>query len=509
MPLHYPGYNYCGPGTKNFGRKPKNRIDRACRRHDKGYKNLEDYFKWNIHDYTFLQELKKYRHEDPVAADIMISIFEGKRMANKILNKGNDPSYVTHGNNKRKQHEEAQFRLPFKQKKIRRPNNPVDDQEDLTTNSRALNTSADGDRNGDQPMPRTTRYSKGRKRYRKNTRRYNIASKFKKRYRKSSSLSQRLARVLNPPITYESLQRCSAIALVSTTRNYSLVIDPSYYANANNADTYTGHGFFAGLTHKVTAIAAATGDTLAAADYGKQYWIMKPKMDVRLTNYTSGKLFFRVFILKCKRFTSDCTELLNDAAVEPFAPLYPNTDANLGGGAVTYGSTAGPLSSGERDSMFALNKMTSLRECKPFIRVWKIVRSYRFALDPNNNKTVTLRQKSQMFDSFSYYTNGELFQYKPGDMKMLIRIDSTITGTTDQALPTPSNVAYISYGPINVPYETYATGLIAKKTTNQMRRYQVAQFLNATGSTASLVTDNPGIIGMPVQTGGTDQNMTL
>lgn len=506
MPLHYPGYNYCGPGTKNFRRKPKNNIDRACRRHDKGYTSFNDYFKYNMADAILLRELKKYRHEDPVAADVMISIFESKKIANDVYKKAT--GYVTHGNNKRKQHEEAQFRLPFKQKKIRRPNNPVDDQEDTPTDSNSAARDENTDRPGNRKMPGKSYRNKGRKRIRKNSRRYRVARKFKSRYRKSNGFSQRLARALNPPITYESFQRDAALALVPTTRNYSLIVDPAFYANANNADTYEGHGFFAGLSSKVAAIAAATGDALLAADYGKQYWILNPKMDIRMTNYTSGKLFFKVFYLKCKRFTSDCAVLLNDNVIEANAALYPQTDPNLGGGNVTYGTTAGPLRTGERDSMFAINKMTSLKECKPFIRCWKIVAVKRFALDPNNNHSITLRQKSQMFDSFGYYTNGTLFQYKPGDMKVLIRIDSTITGTTDAVLPTPTNHTWISYGPINVPFESYVTARIAKKTTTQMRRYQVANFLRSGESTTSMITESPGVIGMPVQQGGTDQNMT-
>ena len=35
---HLPGYNYCGPGTKDFSKKPKNALDRACREHDLAYR---------------------------------------------------------------------------------------------------------------------------------------------------------------------------------------------------------------------------------------------------------------------------------------------------------------------------------------------------------------------------------------------------------------------------------------------------------------------------------------
>lgn len=37
MPLHIPGYNYCGPGTKDFSKTPVNTLDNLCRWHDLCY----------------------------------------------------------------------------------------------------------------------------------------------------------------------------------------------------------------------------------------------------------------------------------------------------------------------------------------------------------------------------------------------------------------------------------------------------------------------------------------
>lgn len=34
---HLPGYNYCGPGTSDFSRKPRNQLDKLCRDHDLAY----------------------------------------------------------------------------------------------------------------------------------------------------------------------------------------------------------------------------------------------------------------------------------------------------------------------------------------------------------------------------------------------------------------------------------------------------------------------------------------
>lgn len=39
MPLHWPGYNYLGPGTKDFKKKPINAVDSIAREHDIKYSN--------------------------------------------------------------------------------------------------------------------------------------------------------------------------------------------------------------------------------------------------------------------------------------------------------------------------------------------------------------------------------------------------------------------------------------------------------------------------------------
>ncbi|AJP36445.1 putative capsid protein [Avon-Heathcote Estuary associated circular virus 19] len=62
--LHYPGYNYLGPGTKNFDRAPRNDLDAAARKHDLDYGKLQrggrnPYFKWFKADQRFLDRIAK------------------------------------------------------------------------------------------------------------------------------------------------------------------------------------------------------------------------------------------------------------------------------------------------------------------------------------------------------------------------------------------------------------------------------------------------------------------
>ena len=42
IPLHVPGYKYCGPGTKLKGQKPSNKLDEYCMQHDIFYANNHD-----------------------------------------------------------------------------------------------------------------------------------------------------------------------------------------------------------------------------------------------------------------------------------------------------------------------------------------------------------------------------------------------------------------------------------------------------------------------------------
>ena len=50
-PLHWPRYNYLGPGTKDFSKKPLNRLDQAARQHDLNYhraKHFKDKWKADL-----------------------------------------------------------------------------------------------------------------------------------------------------------------------------------------------------------------------------------------------------------------------------------------------------------------------------------------------------------------------------------------------------------------------------------------------------------------------------
>lgn len=87
-PLHLPGYNYAGPNTKNYSKKPKNRLDSLCRMHDLAMRSLGkkySYTSWNSADDVFLfyvENLEPSDSDEALSKDIILRYFRNKK---KIL----------------------------------------------------------------------------------------------------------------------------------------------------------------------------------------------------------------------------------------------------------------------------------------------------------------------------------------------------------------------------------------------------------------------------------------
>lgn len=84
--FHIPGYNYCGPGTWDFTKKPKNKLDKACKAHDlsyqKNYKNkygvkVHPYFNYTSSDDTLQKEAAK---SSGIAAKLVGTVFKIKKL---------------------------------------------------------------------------------------------------------------------------------------------------------------------------------------------------------------------------------------------------------------------------------------------------------------------------------------------------------------------------------------------------------------------------------------------
>lgn len=492
MPIHYPGYNYCGPGTKDFSRKKRNRLDAACRQHDKGYKTTADYFFWNKADDDLLDALERYKDDDPTAARIMSAIFRLKKSLNQVT-----IGQVT--GSKRYGGKITDWAKP-KKRRTRKPKRANDNIDDTAESKGSDEPISIGAREPDQGMPSGNSSRSYRKRVYRKKRRTKNRRKRQRNSKATGSFNQRIARILNPALVYEH-QSVDAVRLTASfSSRYSVLFDPQVYCTNTTTGVSSTHGFN-GLTPICAMISVTTGDTLAIDDIGKQYWIMKQHDKYRLTNATSGVLFYKVYYLKCFAACDQLINLIDNNTVEGDTALYPNNDTTLGGGNSTYGSTIGVAGI----NRWGLPRTMSLNELKTLKHAWKVVRSYNFKLQPNENHTVHLKRKNQIFDPANHIYGTTTFAYIPGNIKVLIQVSSTITGSTTAPPAGEQGWDYMAYGLINVPFEYYSTCEIAKRTTTQQRRYQSVPINPTAGSTTLSTT--PAIIGDPVQTGGAAQAM--
>lgn len=494
MPIHYPGYNYCGPGTRNFSKRPRNRLDAACRRHDKGYKSNYDYILWNDADEEFLRALEENKEDDPRAAKIMRNLFEFKKALNQVT-----LGQVT--GSKRYGGKITDWAKPSK---IRRVNKePLDSNVDSNGIGRNQRTSGTEENDPDQPsraMPKRYRRIKGRRKTGRKTSRNRYNSKRNSNNRKNADLNRKIARVLNPTLEYEHQEVDAARMTASFCAKYMMLFDPTYYVNNTTSGAGTSHGL-GELTTIISAINVTTGDALSSTDYGKQYWIMKQMDKYRVTNMTSGVLFFKVHYMKCIAACSGLIELIENNTLEGTSGLYVNTDTATGGGTATYGSPLGVTSL----CRHALPRTMSIDEIKTLKHAWKRVRSYSFKLAPNENHTIKLKRKDWVFDPANYVFGTTTFDYIPGNMKVIIQVVSTVTGSTTGPPGSEPGWDYMSYGLVNVPFEYYSTATISKRTTTQQKRYTNVKISPPAGTSA--LTATPAIIGDPVQTSGAAQAM--
>lgn len=528
--LIYPGYKYCGPGNDmNLG-DPINELDAACQEHDKSYEGVPNAKLRRMNsDKKFMRKLKQYRDVDPLAADIMTGVFKAKEFGLDLY----DALRVLYG--KRRVTHPADIN-DARVKRLKRSNDVFSrDARKQTKNNRVSNQRSRNQRSR-KTMARLSR-KRGRTKRKRKIRRFK-KKPVRRRIRtgKSRSYSRKpqrapglrkamvrtIARTLNPPLIFESTQQgCARAALVTNNRlAFSLLFNPdrvigntttgayslraslgntNIRVNYGSVNTQTNSGSGAGPAGPsggaLTQYGTVTPGTTAA--FGRQFWILKNYSKYRVTNFTSGVLFYTYYVLQSKIFTnSDPINTMDDNTQEGLAETYPNTDPNFGGFDFTYGFQ-------QSNNTFMKNKNCSIEEILPLMKAFRIVKRIQFKLMPNQNKTLYLKRRMEVFDIERYRTNLQIYEYKPGDLFPLIQVDSTITGSTTAA-PAAPDWDWMSYGPINVPYETYTKTVFAYKVEGQRRQFQV--IVREPGLNTTM-TNTPAIIGEPVQQGGVVQNM--
>lgn len=358
-----------------------------------------------------------------------------------------------------------------------------------------------------------------RTRYKRVRRKAKIGKKFRSKYsvRKSTtkrryapktkiSTAMRIAvnRAINPPLKYEIMYKHAFTLTEADSADYSLLFDPTFTIASKLLSTMVRVGPFGGNAAIRALINQTTGETDPTGLWGQSWWILDPMIKIRLTNYTSAKVFYKIYVVQSKCYTNNTIDAVNDDNVETRAALYPQTDINFGGGNRTYGILTGSTDTagGVQRITYKLNKITDLNECKTWKNQWKILQVHRFSLNPNENHSFKYKGKSFPYDPVRYRIADSVTAYRPGSIHFLIRCDPTITGATNELQPM-ADVDWMSYGNVNVPFEVYTSCRVARKTTTQERRYQYNDLTNAASDTS--VIGNAAIIGQPVQQGGAAQ----
>ncbi len=103
--FHIPGYNYCGPGTWDFTKKPTNALDRACRAHDISYRKLYYRNGKKVHPYfyyVYSDEVlrKRARKIGGVSGNFVYSVFSAKKL---VAPKAHELPKIIRSDNEQKQ----------------------------------------------------------------------------------------------------------------------------------------------------------------------------------------------------------------------------------------------------------------------------------------------------------------------------------------------------------------------------------------------------------------------
>jgi hypothetical protein len=79
-----PGYNYCGPGTRELKAKPISLLDELCKEHDEAYINAKNIYDIKVADRLFIKKLKlnytNFNKREKIFSKFIIIIFRLKNL---------------------------------------------------------------------------------------------------------------------------------------------------------------------------------------------------------------------------------------------------------------------------------------------------------------------------------------------------------------------------------------------------------------------------------------------
>lgn len=428
--LHIPGYNYCGPGTVDFSKKPVNKLDSLCRQHDLDYQEILEsgenpYTTYNWADAKFERAVRKLRGEQRgFASKLVETTFRAKRE-------------ILAGDEKM---EEPHKKLTLKV-------------------NESISERSESDQKLTSAMPRTKRNSKGRRTGRKGSRRVSVrssgrssgtASRGVRRRAKSTNgrgnssiktLKKVIAKSLSPPLSSQE-QISYAHAIGASSYWYC----PTMLVSAG--PTYTDISPF-GAVGAMRAI----GNVSTATTVPEMYFNYRSIVH-RITNHSNSTMHVTCYKLFLKRAIGAVGMYLLDATNLIDTTIYTGDAGNTQFNFVS-------------DFTGTSSKIFSPSEIPGVHSKFKFV-TKKYKLEPGETCVIKhSSKKSHLFRKSDYeqeqgWTD---YQFVKGDMAMLIRIDSELQ--LDHTLPNG-----VSYTVQSAATETTVSSSMRKKAVLQPIVYE-------------------------------------
>lgn len=409
--VHIPGYNYCGPGTVDFSKKPINALDALCREHDLDYQKIIDdggnpYTSYNWADKKFAKSVETVRTErlHRLAKYMVRKTFDIKR---QLLDEGESSELEPPSKRHKQLTEKVNVQVGA---------SPSINQSTTSTNQEP--TTMAGIKRGN----RRSSSGNGAGRKRKNVPKRAFSKITRKSRRKAKGRSGRglfqaiAAGIAGPPRTVE----LNIVKNVQSTVNTDLWVDPVVWANAT--PTYNTYNPFQALGR--TNILALAGETTST----QQFWLKKRQMSVDFTNHSNSTMYVTAYLIRVKVAYSTAgglypltmlDELLSEVTS---TTIYTEDDGNL-------------IFNYANPTYATASKLFTLEETVAFRRHFQIVRKKKFQMEPAESRS--FNHWSSKLTLYDYYSNQRTWM--PGDVFMLLKVSSKVEadGTTATAAAFP------------------------------------------------------------------------
>lgn len=458
--FHYPGYNYCGPGTVIEGKEgpePINEIDSACRDHDNDPNFSYIYF--NSADEQLIREVEKHRRVDSLASDTISSMFRAKKLIapRKVIteSKGEDlPSNVISTNANRRT-KASSLGSMYKRKR-----NPY--------SRRRLGPKAKRHRRASRKI-----YSSKKNRGSK-ARRGGASAQFKKHVIAALQADQMYINTTG--VTYQ---------LAAAEKSFW--IDPHYHVYATRASTADR-----GLAGNQRLLAIAT--TLfgaAPSNVGDKYLLRSGLETFRISNFSNTKMSMKIYYITCKDHTATIPITHFDDGAFPAGIYTGDNTTSMMSNIAAAGHFAGANTSAKNVSIY--------RDVPDLLKYWKITAVKKLLLMPMNHITVLVQQPKMRLLKQDPVVNEE---FERGVKRIIIRIDTELTadGTVTSVAHDGVNAKGYGFAQQSLVIHQSQKVHMAIQPSNKIE-YHIDNVGPGAGADSNVGTD-PRVVGLPTDDDG-------